>query len=408
MALFSYVAKSKDGKTLKGAEEVSSREELANRLKNKGLFIISIRELSEKTSPGATSFFSRKKGHMGVSLLDLAFFARNLSTTLSAGVPLLRSLEVLSSQTESSKLRATTIEIVNDIKRGLSLSEAVAKYPQIFSSLWRGITEVGEATGNLPFVLDKLAVYLEMRLDFERKVKSAMVYPVILMVVACLAMFIFFKLILPKFTSLFEQFDIQLPLPTQILFNISEFVNSNFLLLMVIFAAIGAGAYYARKQPAVIEFLDRFFLKIPLVSNLVILTCVERFSSTMYILLESGVPIVYTLEVVAKSIGNSFFTQRLMSLKESVKQGKPLSAEIARVPFFPTLVTEIVSIGEEAGNLPEMFKKLSDHYQKDLSTSIDRLVAAFEPLMIVFMGLIIGSIVISLFLPLFKISTMGG
>lgn len=345
---------------------------------------------------------------MGVSLLDLAFFARNLSTTLSAGVPLLRSLEVLSSQTESSKLRATTIEIVNDIKRGLSLSEAIAKYPYIFSSLWRGITEVGEATGNLPFVLDKLAVYLEMRLDFDRKVKSALVYPVILMVVAALAMVIFFKLILPKFTALFEQFDITLPIPTQILFNISEFVNNNFLLIVLALAGLAVGAHYARKQPAVIEFLDRFFLKIPMISDLVILTSVERFASTMYILLESGVPIVYTLEVVAKSIGNSFFTQKLMSLKESVKQGKPLAAEIARVPFFPTLVTEIVSIGEEAGNLPEMFKKLSDHYQKDLASKIDRIVAAFEPLMIVFMGVIIGSIVISLFLPLFKISTMGG
>ncbi len=408
MPLFSYVAKSKDGKTMKGAEEVSGREELVSRLKNKGLFIISVRELSEKASPGATSFFTRKKGHMGVSLLDLAFFARNLSTTLSAGVPLLRSLEVLSSQTESSKLRATTIEIVNDIKRGLSLSEAIAKYPYIFSSLWRGITEVGEATGNLPFVLDKLAVYLEMRLDFDRKVKSALVYPVILMVVAALAMVIFFKLILPKFTALFEQFDITLPIPTQILFNISEFVNNNFLLIVLALAGLAVGAHYARKQPAVIEFLDRFFLKIPMISDLVILTSVERFASTMYILLESGVPIVYTLEVVAKSIGNSFFTQKLMSLKESVKQGKPLAAEIARVPFFPTLVTEIVSIGEEAGNLPEMFKKLSDHYQKDLASKIDRIVAAFEPLMIVFMGVIIGSIVISLFLPLFKISTMGG
>jgi len=409
MALFSYIVKTREGKTVKNAEDFSSREELISRLKAQGYFIISIKELKDSGSGQGSAFFSsKKKGHRKIELIDLAFFARNLSTTLSSGVPLLRSLEVMAQQSESIKLCAITRNIINDIKRGLSLSEALAKYPQVFSNLWLGITEVGEATGNLPFVLEKLALYLEMRLDFERKVKSAMVYPVILMIAGFFAMLVFFKLILPKFTELFEQFEITLPLPTQILFNISEVVNHYFLFIVAGLVGLYFLFNYARKQKAVLDVWDRISLKIPLFGDTVVLTCVERFSSTMFILLESGVPIVYTLEVVAKSLGNSFIAKKINVLKESVKKGRNLSGEISKLYFFPSLVTELVSIGEEAGNLSEMFKKLSVHYQKELSTKIERLVAAFEPIMIVMMSVVIGGIVISLFLPLFKLSTMGG
>lgn len=408
MSLFSYIAKTKDGKNIKDAEEAFSREELIKRLKEKELFIISVKELSAKPFLSSPAFFKKKKGHTGINLLDLTFFARNLATTLSAGVPLLRSLEVISVQTESVKLGVVIKNIVNGIKRGLSLSEAIATHPRVFSSLWRGIMEVGEATGNLPFVLERLASYLEMRLDFERRVKSALIYPVILLIAGFIAVFIFFQFILPRFTKLFEQFDITLPLITQILFNISNFTHKFFPYIFLLVVGTVVLSVWARRRPAMIQFLDRISLQLPLVSDVVILTCLERFSSTMYILLESGVPIVYTLEVVSKSIGNNVLGEKIATVKENVRRGESLSSEVAKIDFFPSLITEIVSIGEEAGNLPEMFKKISSHYQRDLFTKVDRLVAVFEPLMIVVMGGVIGTIVISLFLPLFKLSTMGG
>ena len=408
MALFSYIAKTREGKNIKNVGEFFSREELIRKLKEKGLFIISVKELHEKPFLTSSALFKRKKGHAGIKLLDLTFFARNLATTLSAGVPLLRSLEVIAAQTDSSKLSVTLKNIINEVKRGLSLSEAIATHPRIFSSLWRGIMEVGEATGNLPFVLDKLAAYLEMRLDFERRVKSALIYPVILLIAGVIAVFIFFQFILPKFTNLFDQFNIVLPLLTQILFNISKFMNRYFFLVIGGMVGLVVLGLWARKKPGTTRLLDKISLQLPLLSDVTVLTCLERFASTMYILLESGVPIVYTLEVVAKSIGNSVLGEKIITIKENVKRGKSLSSEIVKVQFFPSLITEIVNIGEEAGNLSEMFKKISTHYQKDLFTKVDRLVSVFEPLMIVFMGVVIGTIVISLFLPLFKISTMGG
>ncbi len=410
MPLFYYIAKGKDGKTVKSVEEANSREDMANRLKNNGFFIISIREAGggQKRAGGKLKFAKAKRKHSGIGLLDVAFFARNLATTLSAGVPLLRSLEIMAAETESLQLSSILGEIVMGIRKGLSLSEAIAQYPAVFSPLWRGIIEVGETSGNLPFVLEKLADYLELRVEFERKIKSAMIYPIILVLVAFAAVFIFFKVILPKFTTLFEQFNIALPLPTQILFALSRFVDRHFFVLLLGMLFGGFAFWYSLKRPETKKFLDRMVLTIPLLREGALFSYLERFSSTMYILLESGVPIVYTLEVVSKSLGNSILENEMLNIKENVRRGKSLSSELEKLEIFPPLVTEVARIGEEAGNLPEMFKKISVHYQKQLTTIIERLVSAFEPLMIVLMGVVIGAIVISLFLPMFKIATLGG
>lgn len=408
MPLYRYIAKTKDGKNIKKVEEVPTKEELITRLRNQGLFIISIREVEKKGGSSLLKIFRSKHKRSGIKPFDLAFLARNLSITLSSGVPLLRSLEIISLQIESEKLAQVLRKVSQEVKAGLSLSEAFTKHPKVFSPLWTGLVEVGEASGNLPFVLEKLADYLELRLEFERKIKSALVYPTILVVFAIGAVFFFFKFILPRFTAIFKQFDMTLPLFTQILFNISEFVNKNFLFIGAGFVVAVMGLWYLKRSAPGRRFLDRVNLVIPLVSKLTIISCLERFSSTMYILLESGVPIVYTLDVTARSIGNTLLEKDIHTLKENVRKGRSLSSELSQIPIFPPLITEITKVGEEAGNLPEMFKKIATHYQKELTTRIERLIAMFEPLIILFMGIIIGSIVISLFLPLFKLSTMGG
>lgn len=408
MPLYYYIAKTKDGKSIKEVEDVSTREELISRLRDRGLFIISIKELEKRRELSSLGIFRSKRKHAGIKALDLAFFARNLSITLSSGVPLLRSLEIISFQTESAKLSQVLRKIIQGIKKGLSLSEAIAKHPKVFSPLWTGLVEVGEASGNLTFVLERLADYLELRLDFERKVTSALIYPVILVIFAIGAVFFFFKFILPRFTTIFDQFNITLPLLTQILFNVSKFVNRNFLFIVIGFVGVVMGIWYLRRNPLGKRFLDKLKLAVPLVNKLAIVSYLERFSSTMYILLESGVPIVYTLEVTGRSVGNTALEKDILALKENVKKGRSLSSELSKMPLFPPLITEVARVGEEAGNLPEMFKKISVHYQKELSTRIERLIAVFEPVVILVMGVVIGTIVISLFLPLFKLSTMGG
>ena len=408
MPKFRYKAKTKDGKTVKEVLNLSTKDDVIARLRAKGLLIISIAEVKEGGGSPFLSAFSTHKGkRVKIKPHDLAFLARNLSITLSSGVTLLRSLEILSFQAESIKLEKVLKHCSEYIKEGLSLSEAIVKYPKVFSPLWRGLIEVGEASGNLPFVLEKLADYLEVRMNFERKIKGALIYPAILFFVAVGAVIIFFKFILPKFTALFDQFDIELPLATKIIFNISKFFENHFLLVMIIMAAIGFGFSLFTKRPETRKIWDRIKLKLPIIGSLSFLSALERLTSTTFILLDSGLPLVYTLEVVARGTGNSVLEKNLLQVTERVRDGASLSDELRKMEIFPLLISEMAKIGEETGSMPQVFNKISTHYQKDLASRVERLIAAFEPLMIVLIGVVIGGIVIALFLPLFKLSTLG-
>lgn len=410
MPKFSYTAKTKEGKPIREVEDAVSREDLVAKLRGRGLFIVSINEMKRRQGkPPAIPFIFYKKGKRNsIKLYDLTLFARNLFTTLSSGVTLLRSLEIISQQTESAKLEKALKECGKSVKEGLSLSEAVAKYPGIFPALWRGVVEVGETSGNLPFVMEKLADYLDIRMEFERKVKSALVYPSIVFSAAIIAVFVFFKFILPKFSGIFEQFGIELPLMTKIMFWISRFVEKYFLFIIV--GLVLAIYLFIRsfKNQQTRKVWDKVGLRLPIAGDLVFLASLERFTSAVSILLDSGLPLVSTLEIAARATGNSFLEKNLLYIRDKVRDGGSLSTEFTKQELFPPLISEMSKIGEETGSLPQVFGRISAHYRKELSTRIDRLVAAFEPLMIVFMGVVIGFIVISLFLPLFKLSTLSG
>ncbi|MDD5195541.1 MAG: type II secretion system F family protein [Candidatus Omnitrophica bacterium] len=410
MPKFSYTAKTKEGKSIRENEEALSRDDLVAKLRGRGLFIVSINEMKQKTDkPPAIGFiFYRKGKRSSIKLYDLALFARNLFTTLSSGVTLLRSLEIIAQQTESAKLEKALKECGKSVKEGLSLSEAIAKYPYIFPSLWRGVVEVGETSGNLPFVMEKLADYLEVRMEFERKVKSALVYPSIVMSAAIIAVGVFFKFILPKFSGIFEQFNIELPLLTKIMFWISREVSQHFLIIIGSFVALIVVLTRSFKNPQTKKMWDKVGLRLPIAGDLIFIASLERFTSAVSILLESGLPLVSTLEIAARATGNSFLEKNLIYIRDRVRDGGSLSIEFTKQELFPPLISEMSKIGEETGSLPQVFGRISLHYRKELSTRIDRLVSAFEPLMIVFMGVIIGFIVISLFLPLFRLSTLGG
>ena len=406
MPKYIYTAKTKDSHTVKDIEQASSREELVAKLRARGLFLISLVEVAERSRDAKTHGGGKQPKRSSIQLRDLTFLARNLAVTLSSGITLLRSLEILSSQAESARLGKILNECSNYVRSGLSFSEAITKYPDVFSNLWQSIVEVGESSGNLPFGLEKLADYLEMRMEFERRIKGALIYPGILVSVATLALFIFFKFILPKFTDLFTQFNIELPLPTRIVFGISMFFTKFWwAIVLVIAGLIGAFSYF-RNNVELKKRLDDIALKMPLLSNLLTLLCMERFTSTMYILLDSGLPLVYTLEASAKSIDSVSIQRDLVMVKERVRQGAALSDELRKLEAFPALIPEMAKVGEETGTLPAVFHKVSVYYQKELISRVERMVTLFEPMMIVVMGAIIGGIVISLFLPIFKIATL--
>ncbi len=405
MKLFYYTVKDKKGHTARGQGEAGSKKELLSRLRGQGFFVISVQEDKvEKISPQKTNKKFQGKRN-SIKIQDYCFLARNLATMLSSGITLLRSLNLVAYQTESLKLAKVMKQCSESVRGGLSFEKAIREHPAVFSDLWAGIVEVGEASGNLPSVLNRLADYLEMRMEFERKIKSALVYPIILVCAVSVALFVFLKFIFPQFEQMFSQFDITMPALTVYVLSIAGFLERNFFFFLggAVLAVIAF--FRLKRRPDVKKILDKLILKMPLIGDIVFLGCVERFASVFYILLESGLALVYSLNSASSNIGNTVLEKQLANVNRNVKEGGSLSEELNRAGIFPILVVEMAKIGEETGSMPDVFKKVAAHYQKELSTTVERLVAAFEPLMIVFMGLVVGTIVISLFLPIFQLAT---
>lgn len=404
MANFQYVAKSREGKTIRKKEEALSKKELILRLQNQGFFIVSVKEEEKEKETGAAERLQPKKGkRKSVKSSDFTFLARNMATMLSSGVTLLRSLNIVASQTESLKLAEVLKKCSEGIRDGLSFEDAIRKYPNVFSGLWAGIIQVGEASGNLPSVLNRLADFLEMRASFESKIKGALIYPAILASVVVIAMGVFIKFIFPNFQVMFSQFDLELPALTAVVLGVADFLERNFFLFLGAFVAMVIAFRSSRKRPAVKEFLDKYILKVPIVGNAVFLACIERFTSVLQILLESGLPLVYSLDVAAKNIGNSLLESKLNVVTRKVRDGSSLSDELSRAGVFPTLVPEMTKVGEETGSMPDIFNKVSSYYRRELAATIDRVIAAFEPLMIIILGVVIGTIIVALLLPIFSL-----
>lgn len=404
MPRYSYIAKDRLAKQQRGIMEGTSREDIIKKLQAQGLFVIAVSSADKVTKTEGNK--AKKFAHNAIKTEDLCQFARQLAVLLSSGVTLLRALEIVSNQTSSKKFHAMLCDITQNVKDGLSLTEAVQKYPRTFSSLWIGLIDTGEASGNLAQVLDKLAEYLEIQLAFIRKMVSAMVYPIVLLVAATGALFFFMAFIMPKFKDMFVQMDVELPGITLFVFSISDFMKTYALLII---AAVGIGGYLL-KQWSYTEsggqFFDKVKLNVPGLKSFFLVYFLERMASTLAILFESGVPIVYALDVAIRGVGNSIIESKLANIKDNVKSGNSLAAEFDATGFFPPMVVEMASIGEEVGKLPEMFKKISDQYKMQLETGVERFTAAFEPVMIIVMGIGIGFLVIALFMPMFKMSSI--
>ena len=412
MPKFYYVAIDKSGKKIQGSEELSSQEELVNRLQDKQLVVVSVsskgKEAGEeaKFETGIRAAF--KPRHFRVTRDDLMLFCRQLSTLLGAGVTILKSLDIIAKQVSSRNLLSIIRSLQKDMEQGLSLHESMVKHPTVFSDLWVNLVESGEASGNLSVVLARLASYLERNAAFINKVVSALIYPVILLVAGSGALlFLNFKII-PVFAELFKGFNVRLPMLTEILFKISNVLRHSSL---IIFGTI-AGAFfliraYIRTKEGRIAF-ERFLFSMPIMGEFFRALVVERFSSEMSTLIEGGVPILYSLEITEHSCANLVLGEIIHKVKEEVRSGRPLHYQLEKSGFFDPMFVQMVSIGEEIGELSQMFKKINAFYQEMIETYLIRFTAMFEPIMLLFMGVVIGIMVIGMFLPIFRISQIGG
>ncbi|MDD2703536.1 MAG: type II secretion system F family protein [Candidatus Omnitrophica bacterium] len=410
MPKFVYVVRDKDGRKVSGVEESPNQEELIGRLQAKDFIVISIALEGKEAESGkaenlVTSEFKRK--HYGVHSNDLVLFCRQLATLLGAGVTILKSVDIISQQVTSHKLYHVLKSIEKNMEAGLSLHEAMAKYPSVFSDLWINLVESGEASGNIAVVLDRLASYLERNAEFRKKIISALIYPAILLFAGMGALLFLTIKIIPTFAELFAGFNIELPLLTRVLIAVSAFIRKfgigiiGTIIVLVIVIKRYIATREGRKRNEGLKF------RLPIFGEFFRALIVERFSSEMSTLLESGVPILYSLEIAEQSVGNLIMGDIIKQVKEDVRQGKTLSAPLAKSGFFEPMVVQMVNIGEEIGELSPMLKKINAFYQGYVETFLARFVSLFEPIMLIFMGVIIGIMVVGMFLPIFQIANIG-
>ena len=413
MPKFFYVVRTKDGQKKTGTEEAPDQDSLLSRLQEQDLVVTTIineEAEAKKEAAAKKPIFVSKSAirRRGVRTNDLVLFARQLGTMLDAGVNLLKSLNIILRQAESEMLYQAINQVTKDVEQGASLAVALSKHPRIFSKLWVNLIETGEASGNLPMVLDRLAHYAEMKAAFQTKIISALIYPAILFIVAMGAIFFFVYKIIPTFAQLFTSFGMELPAPTKFFIALSKFLQHGIIFIIgggiLIFYLVRS---YVNTEKGKENF-DIITFKLPIIGYLFKAMAIETFTSELAMLLESGVPILYALDITQHSITNKVIEKAITDIKNNVREGKSLSEPMEKSGIFPPMVVQMTSIGEEIGELPKMFDSIAKFYESFIETFITRLTLMFEPLMLVFMGGIIGFMVISMFLPIFNIATIGG
>jgi len=404
MAKFRYTARDKDSKLVNGIVESTEQDDAVVSLQAKGLIVVSISIVEHK----AVVRQGIKKLRRKLKPEDLAFFCRQMATLLNAGVTLLRSLSILLRETSSRPLYNAIDKIRTDVEEGHNLHDAMAHHPKVFQGLWVSMVEAGEASGQLPSTFDHLASYMERSGAVIRKVKAAMIYPIILLAVCTAAILIFTLKIIPMFGDIYKGFNMELPLLTLGVMKFSSFMQ-RYIIFIILFAGVifyGLRAFITKTLKGRIMF-DNFKLRIPLLGVLVQGSIIERFANGLGILIKSGIPILTGLDLIGKSCGNKIYEDAIIIIKEDVRAGKSLSGLLEASGLFPTIVTQMVNVGEETGRLSDMLERVSIYYQEEIDSLVERLTAAFEPLLLIFMGITVGTLVVAMYLPIFKIATGG-
>ncbi|MCX5694517.1 MAG: type II secretion system F family protein [Candidatus Omnitrophica bacterium] len=412
MPKFYYIARNRSGAKETGIEDALNQEDAVVKIQSKGLIVVNIipegseSSVSYSANSGVKIKFKPKHGR--VTSNDLTLFCRQLATLIGAGVTILMSLEIISKQVASRKLYDVCMDLKKNMEAGLSFHETLAVHPKVFSDLWINLVESGEASGNLAVVLGRLAAYLEKEAEFRSKIISALIYPFMLTMVGFGALLFLSLKIVPSFAEIFKSFEISLPWLTQVLIGVSDFLRHYF---MGLFLLTGASIFVLRKyvqtKPGRLNF-EKVQFKLPVFGEFMRAFNIEKFSSEMATLLESGVPILYSLEISGRSVNNLIMEEIIRKIKDDVREGKPMRDSLERSGFFEPMVIQMVSIGEEIGELPQMFKRINSFYQEYCDTFLNRFVSMFEPFVLIFLGGIIGVMVIGMFLPIFELAKING
>ncbi len=395
MTTYIWRGRTSGGEIVNGESTVKNRGELLAQLRKKRIVVTSVKQKPKEINIKLP--FSD-----GIGTKDLAIFTRQFATMINAGLPLVQCLDILSRQLDKENFRVITKKVMTDIESGATLSESMEKHPKAFDELYVNMVNAGEAGGILDTILVRLAEYIEKIEALKRKVKSALMYPAVVMLVAIGATLFMLMFIIPTFAKMFSDFGAQLPLPTMIVLAASNFIRAWWWTM-----ALGLGLfafafkkYYSTEKGK--RRIDGLLLKFPIIGDVVRKGSVARFTRTLGTLVSSGVPILDGLEITAKTAGNTIVQDAVMSARTSIREGDTIANPLRQSGVFPPMVVQMITVGEETGALDEMLTKIADFYDDEVDSAVDALTSVIEPVMIVFMGAIVGGMVVAMYLPIFR------
>ncbi|MEA2761478.1 MAG: type pilus assembly protein PilC [Gemmatimonadaceae bacterium] len=390
MATFTYTARAFNGDLRTATIDASSRDDVIAQLRKQRLSVVKIDQDA-----------SKKVGKGSIKTRDVVIFTRQFSTMINSGLPLVQALTILAEQTDNKALAEVTKKVVFDVESGNTVADALSKHPRAFTNLYVNMVAAGEAGGILDTILMRLATFLEKNDALVRKVKGAMIYPTVIMSVAGIAVVVLLIFVIPVFAGMFASGGMALPLPTRIVIGASGFLKAYW---WVIGAIIIGGGYMGKKYYATNDgklVIDRMMLRVPVLGDVLRKSAVSRFTRTLGTLISSGVSILEGLEITAKTAGNRVIQDAIMQSRSSIAGGDTIAQPLQKSKVFPPMVISMIAVGEQTGGLDEMLSKIADFYDEEVDAAVSNLLSLLEPIMIVFLGVVVGGMVVAMYLPIF-------
>ena len=407
MAEFRYDAKTPSGKKVSGTLTAQNESDAVGELRRQSLVVVSLTETGAKraTAGGGVRLFSAGRGapRVKVKSQELVVFTRQLATMIAAGIPLLECLEILAEQSEDQGFRVVLTTVADDVRSGMDLSESMRKHSGCFERIYVNMIKAGEASGQLDEILVRLAEYQESSEKLKGEIKAAMTYPVVSLALIFLITIFLLVFIIPKFKDIFSSLNIELPFITRMLLGLSTAMKTYWFIWVGAIVGLVTFFIWWKRTDAGEKIYDRFKLSMPVFGQLFRKVAISRFARTFATLIQSGVPILGALEIVASTAGNRVIEDAVLSAVDSVRQGETLGKPLADSRVFPPMVTRMISIGEKSGALESLLEKISEFYDQQVSAAVESLTSLIEPLMIAVMGTVVGGIVLAVFLPIFEI-----
>ncbi|PIU18892.1 MAG: pilus assembly protein PilC [Elusimicrobia bacterium CG08_land_8_20_14_0_20_44_26] len=401
---FSYKVRTVKGGVLQGTLEANDQRAAVDKLRAQQYIVLEITEQQKNALMDMLNSINPMKPHANAK--DIVIFSRQLAVMINAGVPIVQAIAIIGDQIENPYFKEIIGKIREDIEGGTSIADALGKHPDCFDTLYVNMARAGELGGILDVILERLSTYLEAAQDLRSKVKGALMYPIVVVVISFGVTMFLMVFVIPAFKEVFSSFGSNLPLPTQIMINASDFLKANVLFIVGGIIILFVGFSKFAKSEAGRKFLDPRMLKLPVLGPLLIKTATAKFTRTFGTLVKSGVPILSAMETVAKTSGNWAVEDAVMTAREAIREGEKIAEPLAKSGIFPPMVNQMVKVGEETGNLDTMLTKIADFYDSEVDTAVKAMTSLIEPLVIVFLGIVVGAIVIAMYLPIFEMGSL--